>query len=178
MAALTSDILTTSYGPAFSQIEYPIGKGSAGQTLYRGSFTAISGGTTVTAGYLKNMATPAANDVVCGIVGDYGPSCGLANTGPGLVAPNTSNGVATANVRQGTFIVASGTGSDALTVSNLLTSVYLINETTVGATSGSSSRPVAGLLVAIPATDASIPTGYCAVDVGTPAGPWGGFGGT
>ena len=176
--ALTSDILTTSYGPAFSRVEYPVGKGSAGQTLYRGSFTAVSGGTTVTQGYLKNMATPAATDLVVGIVDDYGPSCGLANTGPGLIAPNTSNGAVTANVRQGTFIVASGTGADALSITNLQTSVYLINETTVGATSGSSSRPVAGLLVATPATDASIPTGFCAVAVGTNASPWGGFGGT
>lgn len=175
--ALTADIYTQSYGPAFSLIEYPIGYGSAGQTLFRGSFVAVSGGTTVTKGYLKNMATPAATDVVCGIVGDYGPSCGLANTGPGL-GPTTANGSATANVRQGTFVVQSGTGADALTITNLQTSVYLINETTVGATSGSSSRPVAGLLVALPATDASIPAGMCAVDVGTNNGPWGGFGGT
>ena len=176
--ALSADVLTTSYGPAFSEIEYPIGYGSAGQTLYRGSFTAVSGGTTVTAGYLKNMATPAANDIVVGIVSDYGPSCGLANVGPGL-GPTTANGSATANVRQGTFLVpVGGTAGDALTITNLQKSVYLVNETAVGGTSASSSRPVAGLLVAIPATDATIPTGMCAVDVGTNNGPWGGFGGT
>jgi len=175
--ALTADILTTCYGPSFSRVEYPIGYGSAGQTLYRGSFTAISGGTTVTQGYLKNMATPASTDLVVGIVDDYGPSCGLANTGPGL-GPTTANGSATALVRQGEFIVASGTGADALALANLQTSVYLINETTVGKTSGSKTRPIAGLLIALPATDASIPTGYCVVSVGTASGPWGGLGGT
>jgi|HubBroStandDraft_3_1064219.scaffolds.fasta_scaffold14886_4 hypothetical protein len=178
--ALTADIMTTSYGPAFSRIEYPIGKGASGQTLYRGSVTAVSGGTTVTQGFLKNMATPASTDLVVGIVDDYGPSCGLANTGPGLggATLNTANGVCTALVRQGEFILASGTGADALTITNLQTNVYLINETTVGATSGGSTRPVAGLLVALPSTDASISTGYCVVAVGTQAGPWGGFGGT
>jgi hypothetical protein len=174
--ALTADIRKVRYGSPIDHqpIEYPVGKGSAGQTLYRGSVAAVSGGTTVTQGYLKNMATPAATDVVVGIVDGYGPQCGLADTGPGVVAPNTSNGAVTANVATGTFLLLGGTGADALTITNLQTSVYLINENTVGATNGSSSRPVAGLLVAIPATDASIPTGQVAVQLGTPAGPWGG----
>ena len=176
--ALTSDIQTIRYGSPIEHqlIEYPIGKGASGQTLYRGSVAAISGGTTVTAGYLKNMATPASDDIVVGIIGDYGPSCGQANTGPGLggATLNTSNGVLTANVLPGTFLLLGGTGTDALTVTNVQTQVYLINENTVGATSGSSTRPVAGLLVNVPATDASIPVGYVAVQLGTANSPWGG----
>jgi hypothetical protein len=158
-------------------IEYPIGKGSAGQTLYRGSVAAISGGTTVTKGYLKNMATPAASDVVVGIIGDYGPSCGQANTGPGLggTTLNTADGVLTANVMTGTFLMlAGGSAGDALSITNLQTSVYLVDEDHVGATSNGSSRPVAGLLVQVPATDASIPSGFVAVQFGTQNGPWGG----
>jgi hypothetical protein len=176
--ALSSDIRAIRYGSAINHqpIEYPVGKGASGQTLYRGSVAALSGGTTVTAGYLKNMATPAATDLVVGLIDGYGPSCGQANTGPGIggATLNTADGVLTANVRTGTFLLLGGTGSDALTVTNVGTSVYLINEDTVGATNGSSSRPVAGLLVQVPATDASIPTGYVAVQLGTPSAPWGG----
>lgn len=178
MAALTGDILKIKYGSSIDNqpIEYPIGKGASGQTLYRGSVAAISGGTTVTAGYLKNMATPAATDLVVGILDGYGPSCGQANTGPGMggTTLNTANGVLTATVLPGTWILAGGTGADALTVANVQTSVYLIDERTVGATSGGSTRPVAGLLIQVPATDASIPTGMVAVQLGTANGPWGG----
>jgi len=176
--ALTSDIQKIRYGSLIDHqpIEYPIGKGASGQTLYRGSVAAISGGTTVTQGYLKNMATPASNDLVVGIIDNYGPSCGQPDSVPGLggTTLNTADGVLTARVATGTFLLLGGTGSDALTVTNVGTSVYLINEDTVGATNGSSSRPVAGLLVQVPATDASIPTGFVAVQLGTAAGPWGG----
>ncbi len=74
----------------------------------------------------------------------------------------------------GTFLLLGGTGTDALTVTNVQTQVYLINENTVGATSGGSTRPVAGLLVQVPATDASIPVGMVAVQIGTANSPWGG----
>ena len=176
--ALTGDIVKTRYGSAIDHqpIEYPIGKGASGQTLYRGSIAAISGGTTVTQGYLKNIATPATSDIVVGIIDGYGPSCGQADTVPGLggTVLNTADGVLTANVATGTWLVKAGTGSDALTVTNVQQPVYLIDEQTVGATDGSSSRPVAGILVQVPATDASIPTGYVAVQLGTKNGPWGG----
>ena len=176
--ALTSDIAIVRYGsPIVHQpIEYPVGMGASGQTLYRGSIAAISGGTTVTQGYLKNMATPAATDIVVGVVDGYGPRCGLADIGPGIggATLNTADGACTANVVTGTFEFQGGTGTDALTITNIQTQVYLINESTVGATNGGSTRPVAGLLVAIPATDASIPAGFVSVQLGTQMAPWGG----
>ena len=105
--ALTADIQKTRYGSPINHqpIEYPMGSGTA--TIYRGSVAAISGGTTVAQGYLKNMATPASTDVVVGMIDDYGPSCGQANTGPGLGGStlNTANGVLTANVVTGTWIL-------------------------------------------------------------------------
>ena len=176
--ALTGDITVIRYGSSVDHqpIEYGIGKGASGQTLYRGSIAAISGGTTVTQGYLKNMASPATSDVVVGLIDDYGPGSGQANTGPGLggAVLNTADGVLTANVITGTFLVFGGTGSDALTITNVQKPVYLIDEKTVGATSASSTRPQAGILVQVPGTDASIPTGMVAVQLGTQNGPWGG----
>jgi hypothetical protein len=176
--AVTTDLAVFRYGaPAIHQpIEYPIGKGASGQTLYRNTVALISGGTTVTQGYLKNADTPASADIVVGLLGDYGPSCGQPNTADGMggATLNTADGVLTALVEPGTFLLLAGTGADALTVTNVQTSVYLINSNTVGATSGGSTRPVAGLLVQVPATDASIPTGYVAVQLGTTNTPWGG----
>jgi hypothetical protein len=173
--SLSSDIRKVRYGsPIVHQpIVYPVGKGAAGQTLWRGSVTALSGGTTVTAGYLKNMATPAATDLVVGVVEGYGPGS-PADTAPGVVAPNTADGAVNAEIATGTFLFASGTGADALTVANVQKAVYLINENTFGATSAGSTRPVGGLLVAIPATDPTIPVGQCAVQIGTATAPWGG----
>ena len=179
--ALTGDIPIYFYGTPGTQhqpIEYPIGKGASGQTLYRGSFAAVSGGTTVTQGYLKNIATPAATDKVVGLIDDYGPSCGQTNTGPGLggTTLNTSDGALTANVRTGTFLMATGgSAADALTITNIQTSIYAASESTVAATTGPGAiYPVAGLLVQVPTVDASIPTGMVAVQVGTPNAPWGG----
>lgn len=177
--ALTGDIRKIRYGSAIDHqpIEYAIGKGASGQTLYRGSVALISGGTTVTKGYLKNAATPAATDQVVGLLEGYGPSCGQANTGPGMggTVLNTADGVLTANVVTGTFLLAvGGSAGDALSITNIQTPVYLVDEKSVGATSASASRPVAGLLVQVPATDASIPAGMVAVQLGTQNGPWGG----
>jgi hypothetical protein len=176
--SLTSDVRKIRYGSPIDHqpIEYAVGKGASGQTLYRGSVAAISGGVTVTAGYLKNMATPGSGDIVVGLIDGYGPSCGQANTGPGIggTTLNTADGVLTANVVTGTWLLAAGSGSDALTITNLQKPVYLIDEVTVGATSNGNTRPVAGLLVQVPATDASIPTGFVAVSLGTQNGPWGG----
>jgi len=176
--ALTGDILTIRYGgPVDHQpIEYSIGKGGSGQTLYRGSVALISGGTTVTKGYLKNASSPASTDLVVGLLQGYGPSCGQADIGPGMGGSvlNTADGVLTATVATGTFLLLAGTGADALTITNIQTPVYLQNEDTVAATSGGGTRPVAGLLVQVPATDASIPAGYVAVQLGTQNGPWGG----
>ena len=178
VSPLTGDIQTIRYGsPVDHQpIEYSVGKGASGQTLYRGSFAMISGGTTVTQGYLKNASGGgSAGDTVVGIIQGYGPTCGQANVGPGIggATLNTADGALTANVLTGTFLMQGGSGADALTITNLQKTVYVINESTVGATQGG-TRATAGLLVQVPATDASIPTGYVAVAIGTNSGPWGG----
>src|SRR5271155_3692285 len=125
--ALTSDIDSFEYGtPAIHQpIEYPIGHGSSGQTLYRGSVALISGGTTVTQGYLKNASSPISGDMVVGLLEGYGPSCGQPDTAPGMGGStlNTADGVLTATIKPGTWLLLSGSGSDALTVTNIQQSV-------------------------------------------------------
>lgn len=162
MAALTADVSTARYGTQDGHQSQSLALG-ANQTIYRGSVVAISGGTGVTAGYGKNMATPASSDIVIGI---GARSIDIANTGPGMAGTAADGGVHI-EVETGSFILPSGTGADACTVTTNGKQVYLIDETHVGATNGSSTRPVAGVQVADPTTDPTIPTGFVAVTLGT-----------
>jgi len=166
--ALSSDIVTARYGTPDGH--QPIGKGlSATVTIYRGSVAGIDG-TGGSAGYLSNMASPATTDIILGIDGD---AIHAPNTTAGITG-GSSDGDVLVNIETGTFILKSGTGSDALTVATNGATVYLIDEQTVGATNGSNSRPACGVQMASPSEDPSIPTGYVAVKLGTPSSPLGG----
>lgn len=164
--ALTSDILTTRYGTGGA--EEPLNYGlTAATTVYRGSVALLAAGT----GYLKNSATPAATDLVVGLIANAG--AGTADTGPGILGGAT-DGAVTVEIATGSFLLASGTGSDALGVTTNMKTVYLINESTVGATNGGSTRPVAGVQLSCNTSDASIPVGFVAVKLGTATSPVGG----
>lgn len=56
------------------------------------------------------------------------------------------------NVIQGVFELNSGSGVDALTVANVGSNVFAIDDNTVGATSSNGTRPVAGKLVFVDAS--------------------------
>lgn len=165
---LSKDVKTPRYGTPDGH--QPLAKGLAsGSTIYRGSI-AIIDGTGGDAGLMTNPSTPATTDIVLGIVGN---AINAANTGPGITNSGDDADVVV-EILTGSFILASGTGSDTLDVATNGATVYLINETTVGATNGGSSRPAAGVQVASPTEDPSIPTGYVAVKLGTPNSPLGG----
>lgn len=167
--ALSADVKTTRYGTADGH--QPLNKGlEASTTIYRGS-VAIINGTGGNKGYMANPATPESTDIVLGMVSSAGP--GTANTGPGITGGST-NGAVLVNIATGSFILASGTGADALSVATNGATVYLVNETTVGATNGGSSRPAAGVQLSCNTDDPSIPSGYVAVKLGTPNSPLGG----
>jgi hypothetical protein len=109
---------------------------------------------------MANASSPQLTDTVLGIVGD--PAGGTyVKTGPGIVGNGSqgANGV-WVECLTGSFLLASGTGADALTEANAGASVYVINETTVGATNGSSSRPTAGIMLPI---TPDIPSGFVPV---------------
>jgi hypothetical protein len=120
-------------------------------TVYAGSI-ALS-----RAGYLANSAIPQSTDVVLGLIGE--PAGGTyVKTGPGIVGNGSqgANGV-WVEILTGSFILASGTGADALAETDVGASVYVIDEQTVGKTSGTATRPVAGILLPI---DPTIPSGF------------------
>lgn len=111
-------------------------------------------------GYLANAATPQATDTCLGLIGN--PAGGTyVKTGPGIVGNGSqgANGV-WVEILTGSFILASGTGADALAQTDAGATVYVVDEQTVGKTSGGSSRPVAGVMLPI---DPTIPTGYVPV---------------
>lgn len=169
MTALSADIKATEWGVPNQDL---MTRGmQASTTIYRGSVAVANGPGGSHVGYLRNPATPTANDIVIGIVDD---GVGVPNTSPGITSPSGADGQVHVNIRTGTFILASGTSADALGVTTNGTTVYLIDEKTVGATSGSSTRPVAGVQMACNVDDPSIPTGFVAVKLGTPNSPLGG----
>lgn len=167
--AITADIPTTRYGTPDGH--QPLNKGlQASITIYRGTI-AVLNGTGGHQGYLKDPASPATTDLVIGVIDTGGP--GYPNTSPGIVGGST-DGAVTANISTGTFLFASGTGADELDVTTNMASVYMIDGQTVGKTNGSSSRPVAGVQMSCNDDDPSIPAGFVAVKLGTPASPLGG----
>jgi hypothetical protein len=134
-----------------------------GVTVYTGSISLLDSN-----GLLKNSSSPASTDTCIGINGN--PTGGTyVKTGPGIVGAGTTEAAYVyVDVECGTFLLASGTGADALTEATAGATVYAINETTVGKTNGSTTRPAAG--VQLP-REPSMPTGLWPIKMNS-------FGGT
>jgi hypothetical protein len=147
MAGMTGPVPVVRFGvPGGNDqpVAYPVG---TTQQLYYGEVALLSGSGAVTAGYLKNAATPGSADLVVGMVGE--PAGGTAvETGTGIVGGST-DGAVWDNVQTGAFFFQSGTGADQLSEATAGKTVYLGNETTSGpvamATSASSTRPILGV---------------------------------
>lgn len=110
---------------------------AASQSIYAGSVACTY------QGYLVNPSTPSSNMVVLGVIS------GLINGAPHVTTPMTSpasGATPILGINTGAFWLTPGTAGDALTQANVDTTVYLINETTVGATNGGGTRPSAGTL--------------------------------
>lgn len=146
MAGVTSDIKTYQYGIPENPGPTSWGVG-ANQQLYSGAIALLSGSGATTTGYLKNAASPGNADIVVGIVGE--PAGGTyVKTGPGILGGSTDGSV-WADVRTGTFMIQSGTGSDQLSATNNGKTVYYGGENAYGpiacATNGSGTRPTMGI---------------------------------
>jgi hypothetical protein len=136
--ALTSDQITVRYGAPGNSTQ-PVNKPlTANATVYRGSIA------TTRSGYLVAASSPQSTDIVWGLVQGAGPGTADQTT-PGIVG-GTTNGAVTVEIATGSFFLASGTGADAITGANVGATCYVINETTVGLTNGSNTRPQAGVI--------------------------------
>jgi hypothetical protein len=170
--SITSDQIIYEFGTPDGNQPLNAGIGATVQ-LYRGTVALLSGSGAVTTGYLKNADSPGSSDLVLGMLSKYGP--GTADTLPGMLGGAT-NGATSAEILTGSFLLQSGTGSDQLSVATAGKTVYLINSVTVGATSASGTRPVAG--VQLPAGDlTNLPVGVGGlypIKLGTPNSPLGG----
>jgi hypothetical protein len=137
--ALSKDVHIERYGVG-GNADQPLNFGIKGSTtVYRGSIALTA------SGVLKNSSSPASTDLCWGVVQQCGPES--VDTGPGIVNGSSVDGVVSADVATGTFFMASGTSADQLSATTLGKTVYVIDEVTVGATSGSGTRPVAGVHV-------------------------------
>ena len=155
--ALTADVITVRYGTpgnSTQPVNQPL---TANATVYRGSVA------TTRSGYLVAASSPQSTDIVWGIVNGAGP--GTADMTTQGITGGTTNGAVTVEIATGSFFLAAGTGSDAITQANVGATVYLINETTVGLTSGGGTRPVAGVVEAYDTTEINA-LGYVAVKLG------------
>lgn len=160
--ALSHDVKVIRYGThdGHQNLAQPLG---ASVTVYRGSI-ALTGSN----GFLKNASSPASTDRCWGLI-EEAISLASAFTAPGIINPNTTNGGVTVDIQTGSFLLAAGTGADALSQADCGNAVYVVDEITVGKTNGSNTRPTAGVLLAVPDNDASIPSGFVAVKLGSTA---------
>jgi hypothetical protein len=147
--ALTADIPTTRYGVP-SEAHQPLSVPVAASTKPYGGAVAVS-----YKGYLVAASAPSSDQLVLGVM---------------LRTADNSSGAAgdiNGQVDTGSFFLFGGTSADALTQADVGQPVYLIDEKTVGKTSNTGARPVAGVLRAIDTTRAGLD--YYAVTLGTPA---------
>lgn len=135
---------------------------AAGVTVYRNTVAVLTAAT----GNLKNADTALiATDRVIGMIGDAAGGT-AATTGPGITG-GTNAGDVIVDCETGTFLLANGTGADALDETYAGKDVYLVDSITVGATTGGATRPVAGQMLPI---DVTTPSGYVAVNLTGVAG--------
>jgi hypothetical protein len=157
--ALTQDVHKERYGNSDdAPYNLPLG---ASVTVYRGSIALTN-----TLGYLKNASSPSSTDTCWGLIDQCGPES--VNSGAGIVNGTTS-GAVTADIATGTFFLASGSGADQLSQSTYGSTVYVINETTVGLTSNGSTRPIAGIHVYTEAAGRFQAPGNFAIKLGNPS---------
>jgi hypothetical protein len=158
--AVTSDQLYRRVGA--EGVHQPIAAGlKATVTVYRNTIALLA----ASGRYLKNADTPAATDIVIGMIGGVAGGT-IADTGQGITGGAT-DGAVIVDCDTGSFLLASGTGADALTEANAGSNVYVVDSITVGATDGSGTRPVAGVMLP---NDITTPTGYVAVKLAGVAG--------
>lgn len=138
----------------------------ANTTVYNGEIALLD-----STGYLHS-GSPSSTDSVIGIIS--GPSAGsYVKTGPGITSGSTDGDV-WVDCATGAFVLASGTGADALTEANSNATIYVIDSVTVGATSATGTRPSAGIMLPI---DPTIPSGYVPVQIDAHTGTGSGSGG-
>lgn len=113
-------------------------------TVYRGHIALTDSN-----GLVKAATTPTSNDTCWGLINGYlNSQQAITQANAGIVSGTTS-GVDYIGIDTGSFYLANGTGSDAIAQANVGATCYVLDEITVGATSGSSTRPVAGRIEAI-----------------------------
>ena len=150
----TQDLNTIRYGTqdGHQAIAQPI---QSGVSLYIGQVAVTR------AGYIIQPDTAVQSTDIC-----WGMTNGQLDSQEAVSSPmagGTTAGLHFAGIDTGTFYLSVGLSADALTQADVGADVYLIDGNTVGKTSGSSTRPVAGKLASIGVAQYS---GLVAVTIG------------
>ena len=154
MAALVAPRKVTQRGNrgTFDYVDLPM---AANAKIYPGAIVALSGGYAIQAAAVLGLFAVGVAE---------GPQL-LDNTGG-------ANGALTVRVRTGMHPMNSGTGVDLIAQANCGQLCYLIDDNTVGLTSGGNTRSVAGTVVYVDADGVQVQFGF-AMQPSTPgaAGP-------
>jgi hypothetical protein len=140
MTTLTNDQKIVRYGTADGH-QPGVQPQKSNTNIYAGTVAVTRGG------YLIDpMAAVQTTDVCWGMIN------GQQDGAPHTVAPMAGgavDGTHQLDFDTGSFYLLPGTAGDALAQSDVGSTVYLIDGVTVGKTSGSSTRPIAGVLEAL-----------------------------
>lgn len=148
----------------FNRGSFPMGTGAV---LFLGALVALNA-----AGFLVRAATATTLKVV-GILGDQpfqvpGPS--ITNLG--------ADGAKTAEVQMGVTALLNNSGSDPVAQDDVLNDCYIVDDETVAATSGGSTRSKAGRVIEVTDQGVWVAIGVPGVNVTGSAGPQGAQGAT
>jgi hypothetical protein len=138
--AVTTDQKIIQYEQEGVQLPDTEQPATAATQFYRGTIALLR------SGYCVEATSPTSTDICLGLYNDVGVASNLAVQGPGFLSPTGADGQVNMRIRRGTFYLASSTGGDAITQANVGAACYVYNEITVALTSGSSTRPQAGII--------------------------------
>lgn len=113
----------------------------ASASIYAGTIAVTQSGMAKDAG-----SSAASTDLVWGIYN------GIYDSQPHFVSPmagGTTDGLHAVGVDQGTFLLASATGPDAIAAANVGSACYVYDNVTVALTNSTGSRAVAGTIMAV-----------------------------
>ncbi len=145
--AVTNDVPIYRYGtPDGHQPQSLPEKASA--SIYAGTIAVTQ------SGYAKDAGSSPASTDIC-----WGLYDGTYDSQPHFTSPmagGTTDGLHQVGVVQGTFLLASATGPDAIAAANIGSACYIYDNVTVALTNSTGSRAVAGTVMAVYGTSGSV----------------------
>ncbi len=139
--AVTNDVPIYRYGSPDGNPNPIALPQKASSSIYAGTIAVTQSGMAKDAG-----SSPASTDICWGIYN------GQYDSQPHFAAPmagGTADGLHQVGIAQGSYLLASATGPDAIAAANVGSACYIFDNVTVALTNSTGSRAVAGTVVAV-----------------------------